>query len=471
MDNSVDDSFYKNEPVLVFRKEKHTMDNNFTEKWNEVMDIVKEKTRPVAFNTWIQPLKLHNVDTEKEIIELITFDAFSKSALENRYITILESAIREVFGQKLKVHFVMSEDIYYHRDGEDNLEAAEDVRISKLNPRYVFSTFVVGSNNELAHAAAINVTKNPGRNYNPLFIYGKSGLGKTHLMHAIGHEILHNDPYRKVLYISSEMFTNELVNAIQTRQMEKFRAKYRKADILMIDDIQFIEKKDRTQEELFHTFNTLYNDNKQIVLSSDRPPKEIESIDTRLQSRFEWGLPVDIQPPDFETRVAILRNKAESEDINTSEELDEIFFLIADHITTNIRELEGAFNRVIAHANLTNKPISKEVALEVLNDVFDTQRREIDPPLIKNTVCTHFNIKVADIESSRRTKNIVYPRQIAMYLCRELTDLSLPKIGTHFGKRDHTTVIHAYDKIAKDLTTNDELKKTIETLKSEILEN
>lgn len=266
------------------------------------------------------------------------------------------------------------------------------------------------------------------------------------------------------------MFTNELVNAIQNKKNEEFRNKYRGIDLLMIDDIQFIEKKDRTQEELFHTFETLYGTNKQIIFCSDRPPKEIETIDARLKSRFEWGLTVDIQSPDFETRVAILKNKAEMEDIQVNEDLLEIFYLIADKITSNIRELEGALNRVIAHANLMNKPLTKETAKEVLSGVFDTSSRAIDAPLIKNTVCGHFGINVADIESSKRTKNLAHPRQIAMYLCRELTELSLPKIGEFFGKRDHTTVMHACEKISNEMLKDEDLRNTISDLKSKILD-
>ena len=328
----------------------------------------------------------------------------------------------------------------------------------------------MGANNELAYAAALAVAKSPATTYNPLFLYGKSGLGKTHLMHAVGHYVMQNSPSKRVLYVSSEMFTNELVNAIQNKKNEEFRNKYRSIDLLMIDDIQFIEKKDRTQEELFHTFETLYGTNKQIIFCSDRPPKEIETIDARLKSRFEWGLTVDIQSPDFETRVAILKNKAEMEDIQVNDDLLEIFYLIADKITSNIRELEGALNRVIAHANLMNKPLTKETAKEVLSGVFDTSSRTIDAPLIKNIVCGHFSINVADIESSKRTKNLAHPRQIAMYLCRELTDLSLPKIGEFFGKRDHTTVMHACDKISNEMLKDEDLRNTISELKTKILD-
>ena len=453
------------------------MDNN-NEKWNEVLQLVKKEMLPTGFDTWIKPLVLKSIDTEKGSIDLITYSEMSKSILANRYTPLLQKAIYEIYGQEFTVNLLISEDVnssdkestakeqeYYEkvmqRPGNDELQ---------LNPKYNFSTFVVGASNELAYAASFAVAKSPATTYNPLFLYGNSGLGKTHLMHAIGHYVLQNNPGKKVLCVSSEMFTNELVNAIQNKKMDEFRQKYRNIDVLMIDDIQFIEKKDRTQEELFHTFNTLYENNKQIVLSSDRPPKEIESIDKRLQSRFEWGLPVDNQPPDFETRFAILKNKAEMEDIQVNSELLEIFSVIADKITTNIRELEGALNRVIAHANLMNKPLTKETAKEVLTDVFDTSNRQVDAPLIKNTVCAHFGINVQDVDSAKRTKNLAYPRQIAMYLCRELTDLSLPKIGENFGNRDHTTVMHACEKITKDLKTNEDLRKLISELKTTILD-
>jgi len=452
---------------------------NLKQKWDKVLSSIEKDMLSTPFNTWIKPLTPQSVDDKNKIINVVTYSDMSKSVLDNRYIMTLETMIKEVFGKDYRINLILSEDItksanqadiekeknYYEnvmkRPGDDEIY---------LNPRYTFSTFVVGSNNELAHAAALAVAKSPATEYNPLFIYGDSGLGKTHLMHAIGHHVLQNNPYKKVLYVSSELFTTELVNAIQSKNTTEFRNKYRNVDVLMIDDIQFIEKKDRTQEELFHTFNTLYDSNKQIILSSDRPPKEIETIDKRLQSRFEWGLPVDIQSPDFETRVAILKNKAEMEDINVTDELLDIFYLIADKITTNIRELEGALNRVIAHANLTNKPLSKTTAREVLTDVFDTSNRQIDIPLIKNTVCAYFGINVSDMDSSKRTKNLAHPRQVAMYLCRELTELSLPKIGENFGNRDHTTVLHACDKIAKDMQTDEMLRKTVSELKSSIMD-
>ncbi|MGN1350641.1 MAG: chromosomal replication initiator protein DnaA [Anaerovoracaceae bacterium] len=454
--------------------------DTINEKWNEVLLKIKLEMMPTSYDTWIKPLVLKSVNIEKGIIQLITYSEMSKSILTNRYLNIIETAVAEIYGKKLTVELLISDEVIRSTNDKEDLEKEREYYETvmkrpgndelQLNPKYNFSTFVVGASNELAHAASLAVAKSPATVYNPLFLYGNSGLGKTHLMHAIGHYVLQNDPGRKVLCVSSEMFTNELVNAIQNKKMTEFRQKYRNIDILMIDDIQFIEKKDRTQEELFHTFNTLYENNKQIVLSSDRPPKEIETIDKRLQSRFEWGLPVDIQSPDFETRVAILKNKAEMEDIQVNEELLEIFYVIADKITTNIRELEGALNRVIAHANLMNKPLTKETAKEVLTDVFDTSNRQIDAPLIKNTVCAHFGINVQDMDSSKRTKTLSHPRQIAMYLCRELTGLSLPKIGENFGNRDHTTVMHACEKITNDMKSNEELRNLISELKSAIMD-
>lgn len=457
--------------------------DNINEKWNDALQIIEKVMMPASFNTWIKPLHFKSIDIEKGIIELITYSEMSKSILVNRYAETIDSAISDVYGKNIATKFIVaSDEEIKNNDKEASAKEKQPVDKTKqvpardefqLNPKYNFSTFVVGSSNELAYAASYAVAQNPAalNPYNPLFLYGNSGLGKTHLMHAIGHYVLQENPGKKVLCVSSETFTNELVKAIQNKKMDEFRHKYRNVDVLMIDDIQFIEKKDSTQEELFHTFNALYESNKQIVLSSDRPPKEIKSIDKRLQTRFEWGLPVDIQPPDFETRVAILKNKAEMEDIEVNDDLLEIFSVIADKITTNIRELEGALNRVIAHANLMNKPLTRDTAREVLTDVFDTSNREVDATLIKNTVCTHFGISVQDVDSAKRTKNLAHPRQIAMYLCRELTDLSLPKIGENFGNRDHTTVMHACEKISKQMKTDESLRKLISEFKSSIADH
>jgi chromosomal replication initiator protein len=304
--------------------------------------------------------------------------------------------------------------------------------------------------------------------YNPLFLYGAAGLGKTHLMHAISHHIVRNTPKLKVLYVSSEMFTNEFIKALRDNNTLGFRNKYREIDVLLIDDIQFLEKKERIQEEIFHTFNTLYDANKRIILSSDRPPKAIATLEERLRSRFECGLIVDIQPPDFETRVAILCKKAELEEIPVNEAFMDVIKVIAEKIQNNVRELEGAFIRVVAYASLTGQPIDKELAKEVLKDVFSTSERFITPEIIKKYVCRHFNIKVSDMESAKRSRNLAFPRQIAMYICRDLTDLSLPKIGEAFGNRDHTTVLHACDKISKEMGVNDILKEVILSIKDTI---
>lgn len=448
-----------------------TFDLSEKEKWNLVLQKIKADSMPAIYSTWIKPLRFISADEQNKEIRLTTNSTLSIGILRNRYMPIIKQAVLEVYGFDMEI--IVSQGYEPENGGESEKQSDLPYQFEEnaLNPRYNFDTFVVGSNNELAYAACRAVAKGPASvNSNPLFIYGNSGLGKTHLMNAIGHYVQQNDPARRVLYLSSETFTNELVNALQSHEMDRFREKYRNIDILMIDDIQFIEKKESTQTELFHTFNTLYETNRQIVFTSDRPPKDISTIDQRLKSRFEWGLSVDIQPPDFETRVAILKNKAEMEDIEVNDEMLEIFYFIAEKITTNIRELEGALNTVIAHANLTNKPLTRKMAGEVLKGVFNTKNRTVDIPLIKNTVCAYYNINVQDMDSSKRTKNLAHPRQIAMYLCRELTDTSLPKIGKNFGNRDHTTVIHACEKISKEIKTDEELKKDIEKLKSSIMD-
>ncbi len=427
------------------------------DSWGEVLKILESTILTVSYNSWIKPLKAYE-DKKKHTVTLTADDDMTMSFIKNRYISDIKAAVEKVYGSEYTVKIENSADF---SEGAVSRESAGFGSVgntsdqpdqnskkisndeSSLNPKYIFDTFVTGPNNELAFAASEAVAKNTGGAYNPLFIYGNSGLGKTHLMHAIGHYVMRNEPDKYVLYVSSEMFTNELVNAIQARKMEEFRAKYRSVDVLMIDDIQFIEKKDTTQEEIFHTFNSLYEAHRQIVISSDRPPKEIKSIDNRLRSRFEWGLSVDIKSPDYETRIAILKNKAEMENFEITDDMLEILDIIATKITANIRELEGALNRVTAHATLTNKPLTKETAKEVLTDVFSTSTGVIDANLIKSAVCSRYNITIEEIESSKRTKALAFPRQIAMYLCRELTELSLPKIGENFGNRDHTTVMHA----------------------------
>ncbi|MDV9958632.1 chromosomal replication initiator protein DnaA, partial [Clostridioides difficile] len=335
-----------------------------------------------------------------------------------------------------------------------------------LNPKYTFDTFVIGNSNRFAHAACVAVAESPAKAYNPLFLYGGVGLGKTHLMHAIGHHIVSQKKDSKVVYVSSEKFTNELINSIKDDKNEEFRNKYRNVDVLLIDDIQFIAGKERTQEEFFHTFNTLHEANKQIIISSDRPPKDIPTLEDRLRSRFEMGLITDIQAPDFETRIAILRKKAQLERIDVP---NEVMSYIAKNIKSNIRELEGALTRVVAYSSLSNRVISFDLATEALKDIITTSKNEeINVLRIKEKVSSVFNLKMEDFNSKKRTRSIAYPRQIAMYLTRELTDLSLPKIGEEFGGRDHTTVIHAHDKVSKDIEESEEIKTKIDKIISDL---
>lgn len=445
--------------------------NTIKDNWKKTLELLKPELTAVSYDTWVYPLTPIRVDFEENKLYLSLYNEMAKSILEGRYISIIESAVKEAFGKKLKVLFIFSEEIQENKGDFFEGMGKNFTDELYLNPKYIFNTFVVGNNNRFAHAASLAVAEAPSKAYNPLFIYGGAGLGKTHLMHAIGHFILQQNPKSKVLYVSSEMFTNELIKAIREDKNIEFRNKYRSIDVLLIDDIQFIEKKERTQEEIFHTFNTLYEANKQIIISSDRPPKEIATLEERLRSRFEWGLIADIQAPDYETRVAILRNKAELEGLETTESLIEVIGVIAEKIQSNIRELEGAFIRVIAFANLTNQKINKELAKEVLKDVFSSKDKIITPALIKKHICKHFNIKQADLESAKRTRNLSYPRQIAMYICRNITDLSLPKIGEAFGNRDHTTVLHACDKISTEIKSNESLRDIIKELENSIKED
>jgi chromosomal replication initiator protein DnaA len=438
---------------------------NLIENWQKTLELLKPELTAVSFDTWVYPLTPVKIDHKENKLFLSLYNDMAKSILEGRYITIIENAVKEAFGKKLKVVFIYSEEPQINQ---------EDINFTDelyLNPKYIFNTFVIGNNNRFAHAASLAVAESPSKAYNPLFIYGGAGLGKTHLMHAIGHYILQQNPKSKVLYVSSEMFTNELIKAIREDKNVEFRNKYRSIDVLLIDDIQFIEKKERTQEEIFHTFNTLYEANKQIIISSDRPPKEITTLEERLRSRFEWGLIADIQPPDYETRVAILRNKSELEGLESTDSLIEVIGVIAEKIQSNIRELEGAFIRVIAYANLTGQKINKDLAREVLKDVFSSKDRPVTPDLIKKHICKHYNIKQSDMESSKRSRDLAFPRQIAMYICRDMTDLSLPKIGEFFGNRDHTTVLHACEKITNELKLNESLREVVKEIEKAIKED
>ena len=399
---------------------------------------------------------------------------FARDWLEGKYAQQIKNTLFEISGETKDIHFVIEQDALIPAKKSQPETSPPKPRLVEqnesyaklLNPKYTFDTFVIGAGNRFAHAASLAVAEQPAKAYNPLFIYGGVGLGKTHLMHAIGHYILEHNPHSRVLYLSSEKFTNEFINAIRDNRGEEFRNKYRNIDILLIDDIQFIAGKEQTQEEFFHTFNALHEAHKQIIISSDRQPKEIPTLEERLRSRFEWGLITDIQPPDLETRVAILRKKAKAENLEIP---NEAIMYIANHINTNIRELEGALIRVIAYSSLVNEDITSHLAAQALKDIIPAGRpKSITIHDIQQTVGDYFGLKIEDFKARKRTKAIAFPRQVAMYLSRELTDFSLPKIGEAFGGRDHTTVIHAHEKISNMIENDQELYKVINNLSEKI---
>lgn len=441
------------------------------QKWDEILLKVKEEHEltDVSFNTWLKPLEIYSVQNERVYI-LVSSEQMGLSYIKKKYYLPLKVAIAEVTGIEYEVEFVLPDQAkkltMHHPRKTPTTEEAER---SNLNPNYTFDTFVVGNNNRFAHSASLAVAETPGEVYNPLFIYGGVGLGKTHLMHSIAHFIQDNHPELKVLYVSSETFTNELIESIRNGNntaMTKFREKYRSINVLLIDDVQFIIGKESTQEEFFHTFNALHEAKKQIIISSDKPPKEIETLEERLRSRFEWGLTVDIQSPDYETRMAILRKKEELEGYNID---NEVIKYIATHIKSNIRELEGALTKIVALSKLNKKEITLELAEEALKDLISPNAvREITPELIINVVADHYKIQPSDITSSKRNKEVVYPRQIVMYLCRHMTNTSLQAIGKELGGKDHTTIIHGADKITAELVDNEALANTIEILKKKI---
>jgi chromosomal replication initiator protein len=441
------------------------MYSHITEVWEKTLDVIKVELTEVSFNTWLKAIQ--PISMKDNVVAFSVPDDFTKGILEARYVTLIKNALKQVTSEYYDIKFVIANEENYASIMKENneKEQVEETVNSSLNPKYTFDTFVIGNSNRLAHAASVAVAESPAKAYNPLFIYGGVGLGKTHLMHAIGHYILKQNKRAKVVYISSETFTNELINSIRDDRNNEFRGKYRNVDVLLIDDIQFIAGKERTQEEFFHTFNSLYEANKQIIISSDRPPKEIPTLEDRLRSRFEQGLIADIQPPDLETRIAILRKKAKLENLSIS---DDVMLLIAKKIQSNIRELEGALIRIVAYSSLTNGEINEELANEALKDIIANYKPKlVTPAAIKDVVGQYYNIKIEDFNAKKRNKSIVLPRQIAMFLCRELTDLSLPRIGEEFG-RDHTTIMHAYEKISSDMKIDSQLKSVIEELKSKI---
>ena len=442
--------------------------------------LEKEMIRP-SFETWIKVLS--PISFNNGTFEIGTTRQIVKEWVETRYTSIIRKSLEEVLNKPvlLKITMLHSDSAYISNipiqqdpsftssstiNHIKNQQKKTEETYSPLNPKYTFDSFVIGNSNRFAHAASLAVAEVPAKVYNPFFIYGGVGLGKTHLMHAIGHRIMQIHPETKVLYISSEKFTNDFINAIMSGHPENFRNRYRSIDVLLIDDIQFLAKKEQTQEEFFHTFNALHEANKQIIISSDRPPKDIPTLEDRLRSRFEWGLTTDIQSPDLETRIAILRKKALLENITIP---NDVIVYISTRIDNNIRELEGAFNRVNAFSFLNRKPITIELAIEALKDLFPKEKaNQITPQLIQEIVALHFKIKTDDLISKRRTRNVTVPRQLAMYLCRELTDWSLPKIGEVFGGRDHTTVIHSYEKVNRERLEDTKLANLLNELSTRI---
>ncbi len=432
--------------------------------WNRAKDLLKEETTVITYETWIQPLELKSVSDN--IVILVASNSFQRDTVESRYLDLLTNTFNFITNKKCKVFIKLETedtDILLNNGFNNNNKLFLN---SGLNPKYTFETFVVGNNNKFAQAAAMGVAETPGSKYNPFFIYGGVGLGKTHLMHAIGNQILCNNPKSNILYVTSETFTNQLINALKDQATEKFREKYRSIDVLLIDDIQFIANKKSTQEEFFHTFNTLYESGKQIVLSSDKPPKDIELLEDRLKSRFEWGLIADISNPDYETRLAILRKKTQLDNIIID---DEILSSIATRVDSNIRELEGTLNKLIAKASLTNSPITMEMTEKAINDIVASQEKVISSEYIQDVVGKYFNINSADLISAKRSNDVTFPRQIAMYLCRNVAQMSLPQIGNDFGKRDHTTVMHACNKIDAEIKSNSNTKLIVESVKKILL--
>ncbi|MFA6282016.1 MAG: chromosomal replication initiator protein DnaA [Candidatus Omnitrophota bacterium] len=436
--------------------------------WQACRENLKILLGETSFDTWINPLKYKKI--EGLCLTLEAPDGFFKNWIETTYLPQIKQALKEVTQKDFEVTFEVNPTLL-KRSANKILRTIgatfqEEPQDSiRLNARFSFDNFIVGSSNRMAHAASLAVASAPGKSYNPLFIYGGVGLGKTHLMQSIANQILSQHTGAKIRYTSSEKFTNELIMAIQTRSTEKFRQKYRNMDVLLIDDIHFLAGKEAAQEEFFHTFNVLYDYHKQIIVSSDRPPKEIPKLEERLVSRFSWGLVVDIQLPDFETRVAILKKKLEKDPVKIDED---VITFIAKNITTNIRELEGALIRIIAYSLIENKPVTLELAKEILKDMVKEIYKRVTPNLILERVSDYFNIPKEDLKKGRRSKNLVIPRQITMYLVRELTDLSLPEIGASLGAKHHTTVLYAHKKVKESLKTNEKIKLAINNIRQDI---
>lgn len=436
----------------------------------KLKDLLKDEVSKISYDTWINPLGISSI--EDDHIVFTTVSEYQKDFIENKFRSLVFNTLRYITNKDWTFSVM---DLSKEEDSSDiitnansNIPDAElESNHSTLNPKYTFETFVVGNNNRFAHAAALAVGNEPGKSYNPLFLYGGVGLGKTHLMQAIGNRILENNRNANVLYVTSEKFTNQLINSIKDNKTEVFRNRYRNIDALLIDDIQFIAGKDRVQEEFFHTFNTLREDGRQIIISSDKPPRDIQFLEDRLKSRFEWGLLADISCPDYETRLAILRKKAQDENIVIE---DAILADIANKIDSNIRELEGVFNKIIARASLTHSPITIELAENIINEFKFESEKVISCDFIKETVAKYFSISKEELGGNKRSNDIAFPRQIAMYICREVANMSFPQIGKDFGNRDHSTVMHAYNKINKEIKEKNNTKLIVESVKNIIID-
>ena len=461
------------------------MEQNFMKIWAQALEILQEEISPVGYKTYVEVMVPRLVD--ENTLCFLSPSNYHIDICKKRYLDLIENTLSFLTKKSYNIIFEAKEIIpdSSQEDTNTNVEnlqtpkeeisnkpsenvsenkstKVKNVENSRLNSKYTFDNFIIGSNNRFAHAAAVAVSENPGNKYNPLFIYGGVGLGKTHLMQAIGNAMYKTNPDLKMIYATGELFANELVSAIMTDKNESFRKKYRNIDLLLIDDIQFLAGKEKCQEEFFHTFNTLFESGKQIVLTSEKAPKEIPLLEDRLKTRFEMGLSVDIQAPDYETRLAILRKKAEKERYIIN---DDILVRIATKVKSNIRELEGVFNKLIAYTSFTNNELTNEVVDNTIESILVKNTKVLTSKLIMQVVCKFFNIKVSDIVSDKRSNNVAYPRQIAMYLCREVANMSFPSIGKDFGGRDHSTVLHAYSKIKDEYDKNSETKDLIEDIK------
>ena len=444
-------------------------------RWEEIKETIKMEydLSDISYSTWIKPLNFYTVENDVVIILIPSDQAHALNYITNKYKSYFQVSISEMFDHEYGVSFILEKDVNIKNNSNEETNKIYNINseTANLNPKYKFDTFVVGSNNKFAHSAALAVAESPGEAYNPLYLYGGAGLGKTHLMHSIGHFILEENPSMKILYVNSEEFTNEVINSIRSgnaAEMTNLREKYRTVDVLLLDDVQFIIGKESTQEEFFHTFNALHTAGKQIILSSDKPPKEMATLEERFRSRFEWGLIADIKAPDYETRMAILKKNAE---VYNNEIDEEILKYIATNVKSNIRELEGALKKVIASYRLnTGSELNMDLAADALKDIiYPDAKREVTPNLIIDIVCEHYNVSPDDIISKKRNSEFVQPRQVIMYLCRDLIGTPLQTIGKVLGKKDHTTVMHGVEKIKNELENgNDELRNKIDIIKKKI---